>query len=324
MGSAVVISNWQGLQMPMQASLENGVYAAQNQLWLNQQANADTWASQAKANDDAWRARHEQDVTAWQEEQESWRTDWAIAQAAYAAAQTYLADKAFDAAEDAADKQYDIADRQQTIADEEYGRYSVHFAPCENTTVDTVCQRPEYTEDIEAQANRAVADVRLQFTIARQQLQRRRNRYCLGAVLAGEREIAIEEARATADAKEKVRRFLEERQDNRRDKYFNRKLQLFNIGRGIKADAVNDFGRAAQGIAQGTSIELEARNQYYGAILSSFGGLLGAFLPSGGAPMSTGFGASSSAMGGGYVGAPGLSINRAATQRMIAGGSSIA
>ena len=53
MGSAVMISNWQGMQMPMQASLENGVYAAQNQLWLNQQANANQWASQAKANDDA-------------------------------------------------------------------------------------------------------------------------------------------------------------------------------------------------------------------------------------------------------------------------------
>lgn len=139
MGSAVVISNWQSLQMPMQASLENGVFAANNQLWLNQQANADTWATQAKANDDARRQAHEADRGKWQEEQEAWRDAWAIAQAAYAAAQMYLADRAYDAAKDAADKQFDIANRQQTLAEEEFARYSVHFAPCENVTVDAEC-----------------------------------------------------------------------------------------------------------------------------------------------------------------------------------------
>jgi len=323
MGSAVVISNWQGLQMPMQASLENGVFAANNQLWLNQQANADAWATQAKANDDAWRHAHEADRGKWQEEQEAWRTEWAIAQAAYAAAQMCLADKAHDAAKGSADKQFDIANRQQTLAEEEFARYSAHFAPCENATVDAECARPEYSEDIEAQASRAVVDVRRQFALMRGQWQRRRNRYCIGAVVAQERQLEIEEARAVADAKEKVRRFLEERQEGRRDKFFNRKLQLFNIGRGIRADAVNELGRVGQGISQGTQIELDARNQFYGAILSSCGGLLGVFQPGAGSSTPTGLGSSRSAMGG-FVGIPGLSINQQTTQRMITGGAGFA
>lgn len=320
MGSAVIIGNWQDMQLPMQSSLENGVYAANNQIWMNQQANANQWAAQAKANDDAWRTTHAEDVAKWEAEQSAWRSSWTIAQAAYAAAQVLLANNALEAAKDAADKQYEIADRQQVIAEQEYARYSAHFAPCENTTIDEECARPEYAEDIEAQANQAVVDVRRQFTIARQQLQRRRHRYCIGPLLAQERELAIEEARVISEAKEKVRRYLEERQENRRDKYFNRKLQLFNIGRGIKADAVGELARSAQGIAAGTDIELAARNQFYGAILSSFGGLLGSFLPrSPQAP--TGFGRT----GGPMIGAPNLfSISAPATQQGIGRASEVA
>jgi hypothetical protein len=95
-------------------------------------------------------------------------------------------------------------------------------------------------------------------------------------MLARERQLAIEEARAVADVKEKVRRYLEERQEQRRDKYFNRKLQLFNIGRGIKADAIGELNQSLAGVTAGNDIALATRNQYCDAILSSFGGLIGA------------------------------------------------
>jgi hypothetical protein len=98
-------------------------------------------------------------------------------------------------------------------------------------------------------------------------------------VIAQERQLAIEEARSIAQAKEKVRRYLEERQESRRDKYFNRKLQLFNIGRNIKADAVGEFGKAAHSMAAGADTEMAARNQFYGAVMSSLGGVMGAMLP---------------------------------------------
>ncbi|WP_333679857.1 hypothetical protein [Dyella sp.] len=303
MGSSVIIGNWEQMQNPLQG----GFYGAGNQIWQNQQANADTWASQAKANDDLWRQQHDKDVQAWKDNQSDWLLAWGIAQAAYAAAQVLLAEKSYDAAKDAADKQYDIANRQQTIADDEYARYSAHFAPCENATIDAECARPEYTEDIETEANRAVADIRRQFTVARQQLQRRRQRYCVGPMLAQERQLAIEEARAVADAKEKVRRYLEERQEQRRDKYFNRKLQLFNIGRGIKADAIGELNQSLAGVTAGNDIALAARNQYYGAILSSFGGLIGAGMNFfGGSANGVNVPQSAMSGGGGFVGMPGF------------------
>lgn len=134
-------------------------------------------------------------------------------------------------------------------------------------------------------------------------------------MIAQERTLAIEEARAVAEGKERVRRFLEERQESRRDKYFNRKLQLFNIGRNIKADAVGEFGQAAQGIARGTDIELAARNQYYGAVLSSLGGLMGAFLPNSSVPQ-----ASRSAASIGGVGSYGSTTSFGGAPMMGPGG----
>lgn len=283
--AAMAITNWDGMQQPLQSGVYDGMHA----LWLNNQANAGEWAQTVLTSHSADRDQHKADVEVWAKQQDAWRTQWLIAQGLYAAAQTLLANNALEAAKDAAEKQYDIANRQQTIAESEYARYSEHFAPCEDATIDTECARPEYTEPIEDQANRAAVDVRKQFSIARQQLQRRRGRYCVGASVAQERTLAIEEARAVAEAKEKARRFLEERQESRRDKFFNRKLQMFNIGRNIKADAVGEFGQAAQGIARGTDIELAGRNQYYGAILSSLGGLIGAALPNSSVPQA-GFG----------------------------------
>jgi hypothetical protein len=276
----VAVVNWAGAESP----IETGVYGAVNQVWFNQMANADKWAAQAKANDDANREQHAKDVQAWKDAQDDWRTTWAIAQAAYAAAQVLLANNALKAAQDAADKQYDIANRQQDIAESEYQRYLEHFAPCENATIDTECARPEYTEPIEDEANRAAVEIRAQFANSRQQAQRRRNRYCIGSVIALDRTYSIEEARAVGQAKEYTRRYLEEREENRRDKYFNRKIQLFNIGRNIKAESVNEFRTAAQAMGAGADIELAGRNQYYGAILSGIGGLIGAFLPSGNGP----------------------------------------
>lgn len=296
-GDAVSITNWSQMQDPLGQGVQYGV----NQVWMNQQANANQWAAQAKANDDEWRSQQADNVKKWTDQQSEWRTAWIVAQAAYAAAQTLLANNALDAAKDAAEKQYDIADRQQTIAEQEYARYSTHFAPCEDATIDEECARPEYVEPIEDEANRAIVDIRRQFGIARAQAQRRRNRYCIGSVIAIDRQLSIDEARAGGEAKERVRRFLEERQESRRDKYFNRKLQLFNIGRNIQASSVGELNAAAAGFARGSDIELAGRNQFYGAILSSLGGLMGAGLSMVGAP--TGFGSqqggrSSSSIGG--------------------------
>lgn len=278
-GGVVTIQNWGDMDNKW-GDMEAPAYAAQSRVWMDTQANANTWASNAQQNATNWQntlsTSRGKDRDAWTAAQDANRLAYATAEAAYAAAQTLLAGNALEAANDQAEKQYDIANRQQIIADDEYKRYTQHFAPCEDTTVDTECARPEYVEDIETEATRAVVDVRKQFALARLQLERRRVRYCVGSIIASERTLAIEEAVAVAAAKEKVRRYLEQRQEQRRDKYFNRKLQLFNLGRGLKADALSEMSAASIADSRGADIELAARNQYYGAILSSVGGLLGA------------------------------------------------
>ncbi|MGF6936855.1 hypothetical protein OKW41_006017 [Paraburkholderia sp. UCT70] len=287
--SDTFITNWGDMESPASSAY----FSALDKVWSQNQANADVWAEKALESDKALREQQQKNLEEWQKQQENWRDAWIVAQAAYAAAQTLLANNALEAAKDAAEKQYEIADRQQQIAEREYERYSAHFAACEDATIDAECARPEYLEPIEQEANRAIVDIRRQFGIARAQAQRRRNRYCIGSVIAIDRQLSIDEARAGGEAKERVRRFLEERQESRRDKFFNRKIQLFNIGRNIQASSVTEMNAAAQGFQRGTDIELAARNQFYGAILSSLGGLMGAGLSMVGAP--TGFG---SAQGG--------------------------
>jgi len=308
-GDAVAITNWQQMQDPLGQGVQYGV----NQVWMNQQANDDKWAAAAQENDDAWREQQAKNVQAWADQQSNWRYVWAAAQAAYAAAQTLLANNALKAAEDQAEKQYDIANRQQTIADNEYARYSAHFAPCENATIDAECARPEYTEPIEDQANRAAVDIRVQFANTRQQLDRRRNRYCIGAAIAMDRTLAIEEARGVGEAKERARRFLEDREFNRQQKYFDRKLQMFNIGRNIQATSISGLNTAAQTFERGGEIESAARNQFYGAILSSLGGLIGAGVsaystPSFGSPQGGRTGFSIGARGASPVGFGGAGL----------------
>jgi hypothetical protein len=56
---AVSITNWSQMQDPLGQGVQYGV----NQVWMNQQANADKWATQAKANDDAWRAQQQKNTT---------------------------------------------------------------------------------------------------------------------------------------------------------------------------------------------------------------------------------------------------------------------
>jgi hypothetical protein len=260
----------------MQFPVENATYNAIHHAWIDNQANAGEWTKQVLQAQSLDREQHKKDVETWEKTQEKWMVAWAIAQGAYAAAQVLLANNALDAAKDAADKQYDLANRQMVIAEEEYARFKEHFAPCENATADEECARPEYTEPIEDEANRAVVEVRMQFSNAQLQLQRRRNRYCVGAAIAGDREFAIQQALAVGQAKERARRFLEGRQFDRQQVYYNRKMQALNLGRGMPAQAIQGIGAAANLTAQGTEIALAARNQFAGAILSGLGGLLGA------------------------------------------------
>lgn len=271
-GDSVAITNWGAMADPLQS----GYYEAFNKIWLNQQANAGQWVQYVVDAEDRMRQQHASDVSAWEKTQNKWLIAWGVAQAAYAAAQTLLANNALDAAKDAAEKQYDLANRQLTISEEEYARFTAHFAPCENAMIDAECARPEYTEPIEDEANRAVVEIRMQFANVQQQAQRRRNRYGIGATIATDRQLQIEQARATGEAKERVRRFLENRQFDRQQVYFKRKVGVLELGRGMPAQSIQGIGSAAAALQRGSDMELAARNQFYGAVMSSIGGVLGA------------------------------------------------
>jgi len=243
--------------------------ATMTSMWGNTQLNAGEWAEialqQAQTNAAA--------LKQWQTE---WLAAWVAAQAATAAAQVLLANNALQAAENAANQQYDLANRELSIAEAEYARFTEYFAPCENASVQEECARPEYTEPIEKEANRAAVETRVQFANAMQQMQRRRNRYCVGSMVAAERTFAIEQARAVAGAKEQVRRYLEDRQFQRQQTYFDRKMRVLSMGRNLPTEAISGINNAASIDSRGQEWALAARNQFLSAISRGIGNVIGA------------------------------------------------
>lgn len=250
-------------------------YKAINELYKNNMANADKWMQHlGKANES-----YEKNEAEYIKLQEKYLDYWKIAQAAYGAAATLLAKNIYEASKHATDKQFDIADRQEQRAKEAFDRYNRIYAPCEDKTVQKECSRPEYKEDIDEQVKRAGISIYKIKAKSLDNLKAIRSRYCAGAFCDTTKELELETLKELAKNQNAIRRFLEEREFNRDTHYFNRKLQLFNVGNKIEANALNIESQSLAVRANAEQIRDQARQQFYGSILSSLGGILGAFGP---------------------------------------------
>lgn len=190
----------------------------------------------------------------------------------------YIASKQRDLIRSIANDQAALANRQLVMAEKEYCRYTTIFAPVEDAMMAAVAADPRYVPQYELHMGRARNDAARAFGKAITGLNRRLSRYCAGANANLLREIHTEWARTEVDAVNHAWRYEELQAWRRDDVQFNRKLQMFNIGRSLQASATGDMRAATAAIGGANEALMNGVSGYYGALQASFGRFSGYLL----------------------------------------------
>lgn len=236
-GGTVYIGNWGGLQSP--------AYGAMNQVWANQQANANIWAAQAKANDDAWRTQHNQDVTRFLENENRWRTvEMAIAGLQQVAA-LYFANKQYQAAKEAQDHQIEVWKTEKEWAQRYQDLWFNKYRPIEEKFLAEKAAEKPYTPRYDTAEARAVSDVRREFAMAREKMRKCIDPRCIGMTCQTTKQLAIAEARAAVGAINKGYRAEEARKDIKDAQREEAIFALLQLGRGLQTSSLNALNSAA-------------------------------------------------------------------------------
>lgn len=183
----------------------------------------------------------------------------------------YIASKQRDLVRSIANDQAALANRQLVMAEKEYCRYTTIFAPVEDATMAAVAADPRYVPQYELHMGRARNDAARAFGKAITGLNRKLSRYCAGANANLLREIHSEWARTEVDAVNHAWRYEELQAWRRDDVQFNRKLQMFNVGRSLQASATGDMRAATAAIGGANEALMGGMSGYYGALQASFG-----------------------------------------------------
>ncbi len=194
------------------------------------------------------------------------------------AVDNYIASKQRDLIRSIANDQASLANRQLVMAEKEYCRYTTVFAPVEDATMAEVAADPRYVPQYELHMGRARNDAARAFGKAITGLNRRLSRYCAGANANLLREIHTEWARAEVDAVNHAWRYEELQAWRRDDVQFNRRLQMFNVGRSLQASATGDMRAATAAIGGANEALMGGMSGYYGALQASFGRFSGYLL----------------------------------------------
>lgn len=190
----------------------------------------------------------------------------------------YIASKQRDLVRSIANDQAALANRQLVMAEKEYCRYTTVFAPVEDATMAQAAADPRYLPQYELHMGRARNDAARAFGKAITGLNRRLSRYCAGANANLLREVHTEWARTEVDAVNHAWRYEELQAWRRDDVQFNRKLQLFNVGRSLQASATGDMRAATAAIGGANEALMSGISGYYGALQASFGRFSGYLL----------------------------------------------
>ena len=183
----------------------------------------------------------------------------------------YIASKQRDLVRSIANDQAALANRQLVMAEKEYCRYTTIFAPVEDASMAAVAADPRYVPQYELHMGRARNDAARAFGKAITGLNRKLSRYCAGANANLLREIHSEWARTEVDAVNHAWRYEELQAWRRDDVQFNRKLQMFNVGRSLQASATGDMRAATAAIGGANEALMGGMSGYYGALQASFG-----------------------------------------------------
>lgn len=215
-------------------------------------------------------------------------------EAAWQTAYAYAADQAYDlavfqalqgivfaglqyaSADRNADLAYDIANRQMVIAEEEYDRYKEVYVECEDALAAEICAMECPEPDYDTRADRALRDVRKQFTIARKQLERNRRRYCMSDQLRDHCEMSKDEALAVVQARDIAYRYAETRHDYLDERRWDRRVVILQHGRNVKTDSSSQYSSGASGATAALQAMTNNTAELFGTISGGIGAVLNA------------------------------------------------
>lgn len=216
-------------------------------------------------------------------------------EAAWVAAYEYAADRSYDlakyqalqslilaglqyaSADRTADLQYDLADRQMVITEEEYARYKAVYRDCEDALAAEICALDCEEVDYDFYAARAERDVVSQFSTAQAKLSRIRSKFCTSDYLTQSCDLAKSEALAVVTARDMAYRNAEARNDFLNERRWSRRVQMFNLGRGIQTQQMAQYSSVLPAATQALQNGQNALDGFLGTLSGAVGGLLNAY-----------------------------------------------
>lgn len=216
-------------------------------------------------------------------------------EAAWEAAYIYAADRQYDlavfqalqgvafgalqyaSADRTADLQYDIANRQMNIAEEEYARYKEIYRPCEDALAEEICSTECPEVDYDLYADRASRDVTREYSLARQKLQRTRLRYCVQDHLTDHCNLDRSEALAKIAVRDAAYRTAEKRNDFLNQRRWDRRMQMFTMGRSIQTGQISTYQGAIAPATAALQAEQDALDRFLGTLSGALGQVAGAY-----------------------------------------------
>lgn len=183
------------------------------------------------------------------------------------------------AAEQAARLQWDIADRIQKREQELFDIWKQDYLPCEQALRAEVCSMPVYEVQYDTAAQRAITQVRRQFSRARRDALACLDTHCAGAYCGLTKDLAIAEANAAAWAATTAMRTEEalkfQRDQQRREEQHritNTGRQAYQQSRGAEI-AANIAGTQAGAARQAASNQSAAAGYFLQQAFRGFGGM---------------------------------------------------
>jgi hypothetical protein len=177
----------------------------------------------------------------------------------------------YASADRTADLQYDIADRQMKISEEEYERYKEIYRPCEDALAEEICAMDCPQVDYDLYADRASRDVTREYSLAREKSQRTRLRYCMADHLTNHYNLDRSEALAKIAIRDAAYRTAEKRNDFLDEKRWERRRQMFTLGRSIQTGQINAF----QGAIAPATEALQGSQDAFKSLLGTLSGAVG-------------------------------------------------
>lgn len=159
-----------------------------------------------------------------------------------------------------ANKQYDLAKRQVAIAEFVQDTWKTNHLPCELKLLAEVCSKPKYVPAYDLVTSRASNDVAIAFGKARQDMRRNMSVYCIGSLVAAERQITVSQALLESDAVASARRREDGRADLKEQQSIDNRFKVAAIGRNLLDTSGSGFKAAAAGYASGGSTIASALN----------------------------------------------------------------